>query len=154
MKWWQVGGVVTLGVAVAAIMFVLQPQESCRDFNESSVLVDGVTWNVAVADSATEQIRGLMECQRLPNRTGMYFFYARPTAVSFWMKNMRMPLDIIWIREGEVIGMAADVPPAEPEDTSPPTYQPPEPVTAVLEIAAGQAAAHNITVGSRVDFEP
>ena len=154
MKWWQLGGVVLLGVIVAAAMFTLQPQESCRDFNEATITVDGATWSVAVADNATEQIRGLMECRNLPNRSGMYFVYARPTAVSFWMKSMLISLDIIWIRDVEVIGVTEDVPPAEPEDANPPTYQPPGRVTAVLEIAAGQAAAHNIAIGSVVDFAP
>ena len=152
MKWWQLGGGIVLLVVLAAGLAELTTPATCRDFTEASLLIDGAPWQVAVAESGAEQARGLMGCEHLPHQAGMYFKYPEPKAATFWMRGMAIPLDIIWIRDGRVIGITATVPPADPTDVSPPTYQSPGPITAVLEITAGHAAAHGIEVGTPVDF--
>lgn len=98
--------------------------------------------------------RGLSYRDELEEGRGMMFPFGGASARSFWMLGMRFPIDIVWIREGLVIGIASDV---QPQQGSPSwqlrTYESPGPADDVLELPAGYAAAHGIAEGSRVIVE-
>lgn len=123
--------------------------EACRNFSEDRLVSGQTTLKVAVADEQIERTRGLAGCQSLPERSGMYFPYAQPTQATYWMRGMLIPIDIVWIRDGVVIGIDDHVPP--PPSTSPDQellrYKSPGPVTAVLEIKAGGAGEYGIAPG-------
>ncbi|MBS3903024.1 MAG: DUF192 domain-containing protein, partial [Anaplasmataceae bacterium] len=70
---------------------------------------------------------------------------------SFWMRGMNFPIDMVWIREGKVVGVTADVQP-EPGKAvyQLASYPPPEPVDMVLEIKAGEAERTNVKAGDIV----
>lgn len=143
--------VIALVVAGVAVGWLggLVVQRPCRNFAESSVTIGSTTWSVAVADNPVEHSRGLMECASVPNQSGMYFVFKQPSTQPFWMKSMQLPLDLVWIRETEIIGIEANVPPAG-SDPNPPRYWAPQPYTAVLEIPAGEAQHHGLAAGQGV----
>jgi uncharacterized membrane protein (UPF0127 family) len=83
---------------------------------------------------------------------GMLFVFPAAGEYQFWMKEMLFALDIIWIRDGRVTGIEANVPfpdPATPLNKLP-RYSPPGLVDMVLEVPAGFAARQGIEVGSEV----
>jgi uncharacterized protein len=51
---------------------------------------------VEVADDPGERAQGLMHRERMAMSAGMLFVYERPQAASFWMKNTRIPLDMVF----------------------------------------------------------
>lgn len=106
---------------------------------------------VEVADSAAEQEKGLGGRDALAWGTGMYFPYARPRFVAFWMKDMRFPIDIVYLRAGRIVEIHPQVP--FERDGNGPTIRARSLVDAVLEVPAGQAAAGGWQVGDRVRFE-
>ena len=70
-----------------------------------------------------------------------------------FVKNMIIAIDIVWISNGQVVGVNANVPPPEDLSTSDidlPQYASPTEVDAVLELAAGQAEALKIDTGSEI----
>ncbi len=142
---------VVLALLVVGLVVGVSPKP-CRNFTEGIVKVGDSAWSVAIADTSSEHSRGLMECEHLPAGNGMYFEFLQPSAQPFWMKNMQISLDIIWIAEGEIIGIEHNVPPAGDTD-KPPLYYAPTPYTAVLEIPAGEAEKTGLTVGSKVVLE-
>lgn len=73
---------------------------------------------------------------------GMIFPYDPPQAVSFWMKNTLIPLDMLFIRAD---GTIARIVTAKPLDETPVPAG--EPVAAVLEIRGGRAAELGIREG-------
>jgi len=127
--------------------------ETCRDFEQAELQINGQPLSVALATTTAEKARGLSGCASVPEKSGMYFVYDTPRQVQFWMKDMLIPLDIIWIADGTVIGIEAGVPPADPADTDPPRYQPSEAITGVLEVPAGQAEALGIRIGSTATIQ-
>lgn len=145
---WAIGGAGIFVLVIVSSLFI-SPGD-CRDFKEGKLLVNGQTWPVALADTDTEQIRGLGGCQSIPNGSGMYFPYDKPTETAFWMKGMVIPIDIIWIRDGVVVAIHAQVQPLGKLQDDPPRYQSPQPITAVLEVGAGEALKHGIQVGSQI----
>lgn len=102
-------------------------------------------FQLEIADTDAKRSRGLGYRESLCERCGMLFVFDEPGRYAFWMKGMRFPLDIIWLREGVVTYMERDVP---ADSTT--VFRPPEEVDGVLEVNAGQAEA--LRVGDRVEF--
>ena len=125
----------------------------CPEFNEGTATISKQTFHVAIADGNAERSKGLSGCSELPTGTGMYFPYSEPQIVQFWMKDMLIPLDFVWIHNAEIIGLEQNVPPAAARDEDPPRYQPPAPITGVLEIPAGTIANLDIAVGEIISID-
>ena len=109
-----------------------------------------VRFKVEVAQTAAQQERGLMFRDAVAPDAGMIFPFVPPQPAAFWMKNTRIPLDLLFIRaDGTVSSIAAMAKPYS-LDLIPSS----EPVAAVLEIAGGRAAAVGIAPGNRVRWGP
>ncbi len=100
-------------------------------------------YEIEIARSAAARSRGLMHRTDLPMDRGMLFVFDRSAPRSFWMKNTPLPLDIIFADEtGRIVRVAANTEPfstAQVLSGAPARY--------VLEVHAGQAAAHGIVQG-------
>ena len=80
------------------------------------VQIGNRTYNLLVATTEEEKEKGLMGIEELPEDEGMLFDYSdEPQAeLSFWMKNVDIPLDIIFVnQEGSVISVKQGVPNSE-----------------------------------------
>lgn len=105
-----------------------------------------------VAATLRQQTLGLQLRPPLPPLRGMWFPYAPPAVARFWMHRTPAPLDMLFIREGTVIAIKRH---AQPCMQLPcPSYGPDQPIDGVLELAAGQAEALGIIVGTGVAIEP
>lgn len=149
---WGVGGALVLAAVVG--MGLLSFKEACRDFKAGKVVIDETELSVAVATTNTARERGLKGCQSLPQESGMYFPYEQPQDVQYWMKGMLIPLDIVWIANGRVVGIEKNVPPQDELVVDPPRYRPLQPITGVLEVAGNAAEKYGIKVGDIVQFMP
>lgn len=67
--------------------------------------------HVQVARTIGERENGLMYRTSLPAHTGMIFVFNRDAQVEFWMKDTRIPLDMVFVSDkGVVRSVAANVP--------------------------------------------
>lgn len=104
-----------------------------------------------VAETPQQQAIGLMARETLPDDRGMLFPFDPPRPARFWMKNVLFPLDMVFVQGGEIIDIAADVPPCEA--TPCPTYGPAnQPLDYVLELRGGLAAELGVEVGDSIEF--
>lgn len=149
---WGVSGALVLAAVIGVGLLTFK--EACRDFKMGKVVIDETELDVAVAETHTARERGLKGCQSLPKNSGMYFPYEQAQDVRFWMKGMRMPLDMVWVANGRVVGIESNVPPQDELVVDPPIYRPLQPVTGVLEVAGNAAAEYKIEVGDAVQFIP
>lgn len=100
-------------------------------------------FSVEVAQTAAKRERGLSGRLNMAANQGMLFIFDNPGQHTFWMKNMRFPLDFIWIRGGKVVEIT--------ENVFPPRIIIPEvKVDQVLEINAGTVQKYDIKVGDVV----
>ncbi len=111
-------------------------------------------FSVEMAD--TQQLRslGLSGRESLAAGTGMLFMFDNQ-ASQFWMKDMLIPIDIIWIStDCLVVDINTSIQPPEKgtPDFSLPRYQSTIPARYVLELNAGEVGAHKIKPGDKVHF--
>ncbi|HWJ69521.1 MAG TPA: DUF192 domain-containing protein [Sphingobium sp.] len=104
-------------------------------------------FTVEVAADEFSQQRGLMGRTALAGNGGMLFPFPVPRMASFWMKDTPLPLDLIFIRPD---GTIAAILPGQPDDLHPIAAG--EPVSAVLEINRGRAAALGLAPGDKVQW--
>ena len=91
---------------------------------------------VEVAITPEDRQRGLMEMDLLEKDNGMLFVFSEEDAYSFWMKNMKISLDIIWINgDGNVVYFVEGAPPCVQSPCQ--TYSPNVDALYVLEVNPG-----------------
>jgi uncharacterized membrane protein (UPF0127 family) len=108
---------------------------------------------VSVEIAADDEMRqqGLMFRDHIDPGKGMLFVFPHDDIFSFWMKNTRIPLDMIWIDANRhVAGIRENVPPCKVDDC--PSYGPGVIARYVLEVGAGEAAKHKLKTGDTLQF--
>jgi len=76
------------------------------------VFENGVSIKAEVADTPALRERGLMFREKLPEGTGMLFLFSEVAPHRFWMKNVTIPLDMIWLDANKrIIYILNSVPP-------------------------------------------
>jgi len=109
-------------------------------FNQSCVMVE-------IPHGREEMSRGLMYRESLDPGKGMLFVFEEEGIQSFWMKNMKFPIDMIWMdSEGRVVHIEYSVPPCRKEPCM--VYSPGKKASYVLEVVGNYTLRENITVGS------
>lgn len=146
------------GTIYAAAMNAVTPTSLRLPLNTSSassvtptrtVTLKGRTLRVAVADTPEERDRGLSGTAGLGNDQGMLFVFPEEGIYGFWMKGMRYSLDIIWIaNDGRVVYIVRDATP----QSFPTDFLPDTPARYVLELPAGWANAHGVSIGDSVSL--
>lgn len=117
-----------------------------------AVVPDGTKIELEVAQTPQQQKMGLMYRPALPDNRGMLFEFPSPFPASFWMKNVPVALDMVFMLNGKVQYIAASAPPC---NTTPcPTYGPQTPINQVIELRSGRAAQLGLKVGDSVKIEP
>lgn len=105
--------------------------------------------NVFVANTPESLLKGLSNKESLSKDEGMLFIFPKDDNYSFWMKDMRFSLDIVWIDAKKlVVGITNNISP----NTYPQTFLPPKPIRYVLEINTGGAKGFDIATGTVLDF--
>lgn len=118
--------------------------------DNKSVTIDGHTFSVTVANSAKDKEVGLSATTSLSENQGMYFPFQPEGYYAFWMKNMKFPIDIIFIHNNHIITIYSRVPAPTSASQILPIYKPTEPTDSVLEISSGLADKYNFKVGDSV----
>jgi uncharacterized membrane protein (UPF0127 family) len=98
--------------------------------------------------------RGMMFRESLAADRGMLFIYSREQKTPFWMYQVRLPLDIIWLdRERHIVEIVANAAPCSSKKSSEcPLYGGKEDALYVLELNAGAAAKMNLKTGDVLGF--
>ncbi|ESA33868.1 hypothetical protein N836_19730 [Leptolyngbya sp. Heron Island J] len=112
--------------------------------------IAGETFNLEVAQTPQQQQLGLMFRQALPDNRGMLFPFSPPRPARFWMKNVPVGLDMVFLYQGQVQGIF-EAPPCESDPC--PTYGPGRLlVDNVIELRMGRAAELGLEAGDQVEL--
>jgi len=116
------------------------------------IFPDGFVVSVEIVADPDARAQGLMYRDHLGNGNGMLFFFPASGEYAFWMKNTRIPLDMIWIDANRrVAHVKHEVPPCRVADC--PSYPPNAIAQYVLEVDGGVARQHGLKAGDALRFE-
>lgn len=136
-------------VILAGLTWFIAHKETPPQAPLYSLIAGNTELKVELAESQGQRGQGLGDRKSLPENQGMLFIFDKPDIYPFWMRDMKFPLDIIWLDpDYKVVHIASDVKP----DTYPQAFQSTQPAQYVLEINAGVAEKNNVTTGSRIIF--
>jgi uncharacterized membrane protein (UPF0127 family) len=114
----------------------------------------GQRYVVEVADTHEERARGLMFRDRLEPGTGMLFVHDIEQPLAYWMKNTKIPLDILYFDEDrKLVSVSRGVPPCLLGNRCP-NYPSRGPALYVLELNAGVASQIGVAPGDELTIAP
>ncbi len=113
------------------------------------VELKGQRFTVEIADTQEKQALGLMFREQMADDHGMLFIFTAEAPRSFWMKNTRIPLDIIYFdRDLAMVSVAENARPCRVRLC--PGYPSAGPAMYVLELNAGKASELGLVAGDRL----
>ncbi len=140
---------VILICSIAAVMILT----SCS-FSQDSVRVcfqNSTCINAEVVDEPKEMQKGLMGRTMLPDDRGMLFVFPDSDMHGIWMKNMAIPIDILWLDEDKaIIHIVQDARPCIEDPCT--AYYPQEPARYVIEVQSGFADRKDVEIGQKVSM--
>ncbi|HEY4514350.1 MAG TPA: DUF192 domain-containing protein [Candidatus Paceibacterota bacterium] len=115
--------------------------------SKSTIIIDGHTIEVVIADSMEERAKGLGGRDSLAENEGMLFVFENEELQSFWMKGMLFSIDILWISSGgKIVDVRRNVSPS----TYPESFTPRAPARYVLELPAGLSEEYDVAIGGEI----
>lgn len=122
--------------------------------NTHWVELAGTRYAVEIADDDAERAKGLMFRDAMAADRGMLFIHEREELQAYWMKNTRIPLDILYFDDQrKLVSQQRDVPPCSLGNACPP-YPSSAPARYVLELNAGEATRLKLRDGAELRFGP
>ena len=166
-------GIASIGVIAAVLYFnpTIMGMLAGQEGNQQGILIDeemrsgsnsyqrvNVTVNglVLVADISVtneQRTKGLSVKDGLAENEAMLFVFDNEAEHTFWMKDMKFPIDIIWIDSDKtIVHIEHNLQPCG-YGVLCPTYKPGQDSFYVLETVGGFAEKHDVLQGTRVQFE-
>ncbi|WP_035798194.1 DUF192 domain-containing protein [Crocosphaera chwakensis] len=118
---------------------------------EAMVKINETLIKLEVAKTPEQQQIGLMYRKSLDENRGMIFVFEQLRSVRFWMKNVNISLDMVFLANGKVKAVLPNVPPCSVDPC--PTYGPENLVNQVIELPGGRAIELGIEPGDQLDIE-
>jgi|SRR5579872_669286 len=115
--------------------------------NGKTVLAETMVNNI-------DQMRGMMFRDSLAKDRGMLFIHPKEDNVPYWMYQVRIPLDIIWMdHQRRIVEISANTPACTSKSSRDcPSYGGHEKARYVLELTGGGAALYGLKVGDTLSF--
>ena len=136
---------------IYVLLFLTTTPLMASNFNFLTVCIKNNCFYSRVADNPRSRTKGLMNELSMPKNEGVLFVFPFEMKPSFWMKNMKFPLDILFINDDDVIVyIVKNAPPCKQKKCQ--SFQTTRPASKVLEINAGLCKELNIHVGEKVSY--
>jgi hypothetical protein len=106
--------------------------------------------SIEKAQTASEIEQGLMYREELCENCGMMFYFESDRFGGFWMKNCKIPLDMLFLAtDGEILDIKKNFEPCEADPC--PSYVPAMAYRYVLELNGWWAEKNEVAIGDRVE---
>jgi uncharacterized membrane protein (UPF0127 family) len=135
---------------IISIISVNWVQANDRNYNVNLQIINSknrqiTLFKVNIADTPKERETGLMFIKKLPENHAMLFEFENRQVINMWMKNTKIPLDMIFIKDNQIASIRRNNVPESLKIISSI-----EKVDQVLEINGGLSKKLNINVGDKI----
>ena len=123
------------------------------EYLRAKVSIEGFELSAEIPVTGELMSKGLSVKDQLRENESMLFVFEEPLRHTFWMKDMKFPIDIIWLdSNGKIVHIEEKLMPC-PLVLVCPSYAPNADSLYVLETIAGFAQRHNISLGTTIKIE-
>ena len=108
-----------------------------QKYDTKTIRIGGKSYRAIIADTGVKRAIGLMFRESLPPGSCMLFVFGSPGYHTIWMRNMRFPIDAIWLDgNGVVIDAKSNLEPCR-SMLACPQYSPKRQASYLIELNAG-----------------
>ena len=116
-----------------------------------TVELKGQTFSIEIVETNAAREHGLMDRTGMAADHGMLFVFQDDTPRAFWMKNTKIPLDMLFFdADNRLVSVQHAVPPCTADPC--PAYSSGAPARYVLELNAGQASKLSLAPGDAMQI--
>lgn len=145
--WSWIAVVLVLLLIGSAALYALWPQLQPH----TTVHIGDGVFLTRVAKTDAEREKGLSGTGELRSDQAMLLVFDRDDKWSIWMKDMKYPIDIIWLdKDKKVVYIVKNAP---PESYPYEKFAPKQEARYVLEVPAGTTAKKSINIGTEAHFD-
>lgn len=141
---------------VLTVLFLVSLKPACP--GSPFVEIGGTRFRAEYACTKEEQIQGLADISQeewLSRADVMVFQFKDQRVRYFWMDGMRFPIDILWVRDGQIVKMEANLQHRPLSEDPVRMNSDPYLVETVIELPAGSIEQYGLTEGDRfVNLRP
>lgn len=137
-----------LVIALGLIILSFGSYLASKKNKTAIVSIGGHKFSSEIAQSSNEREKGLGNKKSLCADCAMLFIFPQKGEYSFWMKDMKFNLDIIWLYEEKVAYIAKNVSYKDPYSINPGVE-----ADKVLEINAGLSDKYGISIGDKMEVK-
>ncbi|HNZ84257.1 MAG TPA: DUF192 domain-containing protein [Candidatus Woesebacteria bacterium] len=141
--------IIIILIFAAVIYFISRPKAKPQNFdNNVSAIIKGNPYYLEVAKTFTSRQTGLSHRTDLCSNCGMLFVFDREGKYPFWMKDTKIPLDIIWLNSKfEVVKIITAT-----ETDSLKSFTNDQPALYVIELNANEVFKLDLKVGDIIQL--
>lgn len=144
----------TTGILISGLVLILVAlvgSYAASNFQpKTEVRLGSSVFKARLATTEAERIQGLSGVEKLDANEGLLMIYTKPEVSGIWMKDMKIPIDIIWLdSDKKVIHIVMN---ASPEIGESKTFTPSSPALYVFEVPAGTVKKSAIKIGDTAEF--
>jgi len=141
---------ITIIVLIILLAVFFLPRTTEDKALSSQVKVNDTVFNVEIADSLEERVKGLSGRENLSENEGLFFIFDIEDEHGIWMPDMNFSIDIVWINsEFKIVSIERNVSP----ETFPTVFYPQKKAKYVLETPSG-TIGDNVKIGDKIIFYP
>lgn len=147
-----IAGVFVVATVSLFVVSALLPRTTSApkpDYQTTSITLGGQRFSARVPMTEATQEKGLSGTKSLTESEAMLFVFDKDQRWGIWMKDMKIPIDIVWLDADKHIVFVKKN--AQP-DSYPEVFEPPIDARYVIEIAAGRSDDLGIQLGDRAQF--
>jgi uncharacterized membrane protein (UPF0127 family) len=142
---------ISLIVLVSITLMTAGCQTKQFSLSSLELEINGQELNLEVAKNTADELKGLSGRESLCENCGMIFIYHDYQVRNFWMKDMNFPLDIIWLKDGLVVGLNKNVPILTDGHVT--RLKSPQVVNQVIEVKAGLIDKIGLKPGDKINLD-
>ena len=109
-------------------------------------LINNHKLKVEVSDTPEKIKIGLSNRNYLDSDCGMLLIFSKPDMYWIWMKDMKFPIDVLWLDKNVIVDLKENISPKEGLNK----IYPSENSTYILELNAGICKQHQIKKGDKI----
>lgn len=145
-KLFQTIGLVLLAAGISIATFIFSAPGAATMRHDREITINGQTLKLEIANTPSAIVQGLSGRKTMAQDEGMLFVMPNVEYQSFWMKDMKFAIDIVFLREGRVVDVVTLEP---PKAFTIPRHTSKAEADMVLELRAGKAKELQLTEGAR-----